>query len=351
MLPTLFKKKSILTLIKIGIQLIVVIIFWRYTYQQGDRIVVSSPSWNSSAQYSANDRSVDQLVSINADVIVWPRTKKTFNEYLASRKQSTFIKGQVYNITSKPRQQLFKELGSQNIPIHILLENKQYKWSQNQFETISQNLNLPSISLKGDDHLGTNFVHSKFFINQNQRVIQTANLTHSSYFTNREHFVIGRDPNIREHLQQLFDNDRTDKPHQPFHPNIVVCPLNCRQIIQNLLASAQTNIKWYQQYITDPSIVDLLKKKKSDGINVQIIVSDNTSNNHLIRYLSRKHIKIMKKPYIHSKAFLVDERWLLIGSMNMSTNSLDKNREVGIILIDQSQISSFLQQFNTDWWL
>jgi hypothetical protein len=24
---------------------------------------------------------------------------------------------------------------------------------------------------------------------------------------------------------------------------------------------------------------------------------------------------------------------------------------VGIILIDQSQISSFLQQFNTDWWL
>jgi phosphatidylserine/phosphatidylglycerophosphate/cardiolipin synthase-like enzyme len=57
----------------------------------------------------------------------------------------------------------------------------------------------------------------------------------------------------------------------------------------------------------------------------------------------------MKKPYIHSKAFLVDERWLLIGSMNMSTNSLDKNREVGIILIDQSQISSFLQQFNTDW--
>jgi phosphatidylserine/phosphatidylglycerophosphate/cardiolipin synthase-like enzyme len=45
---------------------------------------------------------------------------------------------------------------------------------------------------------------------------------------------------------------------------------------------------------------------------------------------------------------LIDGKYLLIWSMNLSSNSLDKNREVWIILIDNPQIKQFKEQFDKD---
>ena len=54
-------------------------------------------------------------------------------------------------------------------------------------------------------------------------------------------------------------------------------------------------------------------------------------------------------PYVHAKAILVDDQFLLIGSMNMSDMSLDKNREIGILLLDQDHIQAFKRVFEKDW--
>ena len=54
-------------------------------------------------------------------------------------------------------------------------------------------------------------------------------------------------------------------------------------------------------------------------------------------------------PYVHAKAILVDDQFLLIGSMNMSDMSLDKNREIGILLMDKEQIETFKRTFLKDW--
>jgi phosphatidylserine/phosphatidylglycerophosphate/cardiolipin synthase-like enzyme len=46
---------------------------------------------------------------------------------------------------------------------------------------------------------------------------------------------------------------------------------------------------------------------------------------------------------------LVDKKILLLGSMNLSSTSLDKNREIWILLIDPPLIKQFLSQFEQDW--
>jgi phosphatidylserine/phosphatidylglycerophosphate/cardiolipin synthase-like enzyme len=46
---------------------------------------------------------------------------------------------------------------------------------------------------------------------------------------------------------------------------------------------------------------------------------------------------------------LIDHKILLLGSMNLSTNSLDKNREIWILLRDPSLIHQFSRQFTKDW--
>jgi cardiolipin synthase len=39
----------------------------------------------------------------------------------------------------------------------------------------------------------------------------------------------------------------------------------------------------------------------------------------------------MSSPYIHAKMFLVDGQRAFVGSVNVSDNSLNNNRELGII--------------------
>jgi phosphatidylserine/phosphatidylglycerophosphate/cardiolipin synthase-like enzyme len=67
-----------------------------------------------------------------------------------------------------------------------------------------------------------------------------------------------------------------------------------------------------------------------------------------IKRISPRFAKKLKKPYIHAKMILIDDRYLLIGSMNLSSNSLDNNREHGIITTDSKTIQQFKQQFDKD---
>jgi phosphatidylserine/phosphatidylglycerophosphate/cardiolipin synthase-like enzyme len=46
---------------------------------------------------------------------------------------------------------------------------------------------------------------------------------------------------------------------------------------------------------------------------------------------------------------LIDGKYLLLGSMNLSDNSLDNNREIWIMLLDPGLIQTFLSGFWEDW--
>jgi hypothetical protein len=94
-------------------------------------------------------------------------------------------------------------------------------------------------------------------------VIQTANLNRSSFYINREHFFFGTDELIRKNLLDLFALDEqtiTKKQRykneyksltKTFSPYLVVCPLDCRTKIEDLLNNAESSIWISTQYITD----------------------------------------------------------------------------------------------------
>lgn len=60
-------------------------------------------------------------------------------------------------------------------------------------------------------------------------------------------------------------------------------------------------------------------------------------------------IKMQANPYVHAKIIVVDNQFLLLGSMNMSDTSLNKNREIGILLINKFQIEKVVNMFMKDW--
>lgn len=52
-------------------------------------------------------------------------------------------------------------------------------------------------------------MHAKTFLTEDAFIIQTANLTYSSFFSNREFFLISHNPLILANLKSIFAKDRS----------------------------------------------------------------------------------------------------------------------------------------------
>ena len=52
---------------------------------------------------------------------------------------------------------------------------------------------------------------------------------------------------------------------------------------------------------------------------------------------------MIRKPYLHAKVIIVDHRQVFIGSHNLTTNAIENNREIGIILDHRNDIIDRIQ--------
>ena len=256
-----------------------------------------------------------------------------------------------YEFTHKEFKTTLKALAQNNVHIRIIVEDKKFQQFQNTLKVLSQYFSwYKNIQLKSDKQMGTEYVHAKVNLIDSGFIIQTANLTNSSFASNREHFFQSTDTWVRNSLHILFEKDWAwDKiTMKDIHPNLVVCNINCRGVIEQLLSSAQKSIMIQTQYITDDALRTILKSKKALP-EFKLLVADTDDNDQLIRYFGNTYARKFKQQYNHTKMILIDHTTLLLWSMNLSATSLDKNREIGIIILDTWIIHQFSDQFIQDW--
>lgn len=291
---------------------------------------------------------LDKLKVISWTIFQWPSQElyTQYGKFLNSTDE--FLKLETYDFTNKFFKTRFQNLW---VPIQIILENNKYQEYGNTFRELQNYFSWDeNIELRSDEQMWTTYVHAKITLNEDAFRVQTANLTKSSFESNREHFFYSDDSDFHDSLEKLFDADWVwdDLSTLNLHPNLVVCPLNCRKVIKTLLESAEKSIVIQTQYIVDDEILDILRKK-SEQIDMAIIVADTDDNYDLVSYFWPWIARTLKTRYNHTKMILVDEKYLLLGSMNLSANSLDNNREIWIILMDTGHISTFEKWFKQDW--
>ena len=127
-----------------------------------------------------------------------------------------------------------------------------------------------------------------------------------------------------------------------------MCPVNCREIYEALLSGAREEIVIQAQYISDERIRKILLEQRDAGVEIRVILPDFGANRAFQSFFGREFVRILGKPYVHSKVMLIDGRRLVIGSVNFSQNSLDKNREVSVISLDPWAITIFEEFFGRD---
>lgn len=98
----------------------------------------------------------------------------------------------------------------------------------------------------------------------------------------------------------------------------------------------------HPEELQDRAIVAALTKAAHRGLTCRIVITTNPATTHTIDDLTAAGCQIHQFPaeshhlYIHEKMILIDRAKLIIGSQNLSTTSLLENRELSLLLTNET---------------
>ena len=190
-------------------------------------------------------------------------------------------------------------------------------------------------------------------IDTNEVFILNQNLTASSFSKNREYDIIDRNTADIKEVKNIFDADWQRNSVSLSDENLVVSPVNSRDRLTSLMNTAVQTLSIETEVIDDPSVMHLLLQKATT-LHVRLIVPSFTqiaaNKKNVEKLLSQNiEVKTLSSPYVHAKLILSDEKKAYIGSVNLTTQSMDENREVGIIVAQPDIIGQLVQDYESDW--
>jgi phosphatidylserine/phosphatidylglycerophosphate/cardiolipin synthase-like enzyme len=199
------------------------------------------------------------------------------------------------------------------------------------------------------------YSHSKMLIiDRAVAVIMSANLNDYSMRSERNYGVVDRDPEDVADALSVFETDwsGTGAPDLAC-TRLLVSPVNSRPRLFDLLSKAQHTIDFSVMYLTDTSLRELIKARAASGVQVRAMLADPcwiTDNPTTFADLTAQGIpvKYMTQVELHAKLVIADGI-VFVGSENLSRNSLDFNREVGVFVTESGPAAAAAAQFESDW--
>jgi len=212
-----------------------------------------------------------------------------------------------------------------------------------------------------------NSMHNKFYIFDNQIVITgSANLSHtdmSGYNSNS--VIVINNPKIAEYYTQEFEqmyngkfhNNKTSTPNKKVgNISIYFSPQDkgIKNGVLPLIKNAKKYIYIPAFVITEKRITQELINAKLRGVDVKIIADAlNASTQHSKhKELRASGIPVKAENYagkMHSKTMIIDDEYLIIGSMNFSNSGENRNDE-NMVIIRTPDGTKFYKQFFLNQW-
>jgi phosphatidylserine/phosphatidylglycerophosphate/cardiolipin synthase-like enzyme len=154
-----------------------------------------------------------------------------------------------------------------------------------------------------------------------------------------------------------YDADWNRDKFTPQSSALVWSPVNSRAKLTGLVGSAQKTLLVYAELAQDDPIIDAMIQAQKRGVKVRFLISPSKqtdgedANKVDLDKLQKGGVKVryISSPYQHSKAFVADDTLAYIGSINLSTGSMEFNRELGILFSDKTAIRLLDEIFEKDW--
>ena len=226
---------------------------------------------------------------------------------------------------------------------------------------------IPDNANDKDSPESGNTMHNKFYIFDGQTVITgSANLSHTDMSGFNSNVIITISS---KDIADIYTNEFNQMYNGKYHNNKISVPNKKYKNIQVFFSPQDKTIKNgvlpliqnSKNYIYIPAFVitekritsELINAKKR-GVDVKIIADAlNTSTKHSThKELRNAGIPVKAENYagkMHSKTIIIDDKYLIIGSMNFSNSGENRNDENMLILSDSASAKFYKQFFIYQW--
>ncbi len=201
------------------------------------------------------------------------------------------------------------------------------------------------------------YTHEKgMIIDQTTAYIMTCNFTNSAIATgrNREYGIIDTTPRDVQGTIDIFNADWNHTSEHVSEPNLVISPDNSRNDFVTFISNAKSSLIIEAEEMQDPAVEQAIASAAQRGVTVQVILpkpsgTDSNAAGIAVIKAGGALVKEDSQLTMHAKMMVADGTNAYVGSVNISTNSFDNNRELGILLTNNAVLTTLQQTFQTDW--
>ncbi len=197
-------------------------------------------------------------------------------------------------------------------------------------------------------------------VDDKSALIMTLNLTHSAFTNNREYGIVTTKP---AEVKEVLDGFNADWNRSAFSPAdgspLLWSNLNSRKKILAFIDGSQKTLVLEQEEMQDSEVQQHLIDAAKRGVKVRVLVAGSTGSESSGGDYNKPgeqqiqaggaQVKTIAAPYMHAKIYLADSNRVIVCSENVSTSSLNNNRELGIMVSDSEIVKRIAQTFEKDW--
>jgi cardiolipin synthase len=202
------------------------------------------------------------------------------------------------------------------------------------------------------------YTHQKTLVADQTAVIMTANLTSQYYSTSRDFLVIDTSSADVAAIARVFSSDYAHRAVTPGRGRDLAWSPGSSSALLGVINGARTRLRIYSEEMGDSTVVDALIAAVKRGVDVQVC-GENSGGEYdsEFRQLARAgaHVSYYSSEsgfYVHGKVIEADygtsRARVFIGSENFSATSLDRNRELGLIITSHPVMASIAATFARD---
>ncbi len=160
-------------------------------------------------------------------------------------------------------------------------------------------------------------------------------------------------------IQAVFNADYKHKAITPSDgDDLLWSPTTAQSRLLSIINGATKTLDVEEEEFSDTALINAVVARAEAGVAVRVVVEDPSGYSSEVKEIKAAGGTVVGYSsstgyYIHAKAVVADyglsDAAVEVGSMNMTSNSLGSNRELGIILNDTAAEKVVETQFNADY--
>ena len=197
--------------------------------------------------------------------------------------------------------------------------------------------------------------HQKtLMLDSSKAFIMTFNLQPQYYGSSRDFGIVDKDAADVSAIEAAFNADWEGRQIFAGNGSDLVWSPGSANTLLAMIQSASTSLDVYNEEMVDPRIITALEQAAARGVDVRLDMTYDTSWKAALQTLAAAGVNVRTyastaKLYIHAKVIVADGSEAFVGSENFSAQSLDANRELGVLIKRADILTSLESTFGQDW--